>query len=66
MNVPSTTEMTVETAAISTDVAKADARPSTLNGSVQWSSVKPDQVRLKRPSGSLNENCTTMKIGMKR
>jgi hypothetical protein len=44
----------------------ASPSPSTANGCFQWSSVKPCHVRLKRPSGSLNEYRTTTAIGMKR
>ena len=32
----------------------------------QWSSVKPCQVKLKRPFGSLNEYSATIAIGTKR
>ena len=66
MNVPSAVAIAVETSAISTEFFSATARSGFANGSSQWSSVKPCQVKLNRPWLSLNENTTTMKIGMKR
>ena len=66
MNVPSAVAISVESSAISTEFFSAVARSGFANGSAQWSSVKPCQVKLKRPLLSLNENRTTMKIGMKR
>ena len=44
----------------------AVARSGFENGCFQASSVKPCQVKLKRPAGSLNENTTITKIGMNR
>ena len=66
MNVPSVTAISVVSAAIESDVVNADCRPSTPNGSFQCFSVKPCQVKLKRPLLSLNENRTITKIGMNR
>jgi hypothetical protein len=66
MNVPSTTASAVDSAAISSEFVSASCRPSTANGLLQWSSVKPSHVRLYRPCGSLNENATTTAIGANR
>ena len=66
MNVPSAVAITVEISAISSEFFSAMPRSGLANGCAQWSSVKPCQVKLKRPWGSLNENRTTMKIGMNR
>ena len=66
MKVPSTVASSVENSAISTEFFRATARSGFANGSAQCDSVKPCQVKLKRPWLSLNENSTTMKIGMKR
>ena len=66
MNVPSAVAITVAMIAISTEFFSAIARSGFANGCAQWSSVKPCQVKLKRPWLSLNENRTTMKIGMNR
>ena len=66
MNVPSAVASSVAQSAISSEFLSAIARSGLANGSFQWSSVKPCHVKLKRPLLSLNENRTTMKIGMKR
>ncbi len=66
MNVPSAAAIAVEMSAISTLLVSALARSGSANGSAQWRRVKPCQVKLKRPWLSLNENRTTMKIGMNR
>ena len=66
MNVPSTVASSVESSAISSEFLSATARSGFANGSAQCDSVKPCHVKLKRPWLSLNENRTTMKIGMKR
>src|SRR3979409_66930 len=66
MNVPSATAIAVEISAISSEFLRAVARSGSANGCAQWVSVKPCQVKLKRPLLLLNENRTTMKIGMKR
>ena len=66
MNVPSAVAISVEIAAISSEFLSAVARSGSANGCAQWRSVKPCQVKLKRPLLSLNENRTTMKIGMNR
>ncbi len=66
MNVPSAVAIAVEISAISTLLVSAFARSGSANGSAQWRSVKPCQVKLKRPWLSLNENRTTMKTGMNR
>ena len=66
MNVPSAVAITVESSAISSEFCSAVARSGFANGCSQWSSVKPCHVKLKRPWLSLNENRTTMKIGMNR
>ena len=66
MNVPSAVAMSVENSAITSEFFSAVARSGLANGCAQWSSVKPCQVKLKRPLFALNENRTTMKIGMNR
>jgi hypothetical protein len=66
MNVPSAVARIVESSAISSEFFSAIARSGFSNGSAQCDSVKPCHVKLKRPLLSLNENRTTMKIGMKR
>ena len=66
MNVPSAVAIAVEISAISTELVSALARSGSANGCSQWRSVKPCQVKLKRPWLSLNENRTTMKTGMNR
>ena len=66
MKVPSTVAIAVETSAIRNEFFIAVARSGFSNGSAQCSSVKPCQVKLKRPAGSLNEKTTITKIGMKR
>ncbi len=66
MNVPSSTASAVDSAAMSSELVSASRSPSTANGCFQWSSVKPSHVRLKRPSGSLNEKRITTAIGTKR
>ena len=66
MNVPSAVAIRVEISAISTELVSAFARSGSANGCSQWRSVKPCQVKLKRPWLSLNENRTTMKTGMNR
>ena len=66
MNVPSAVAIAVEISAISTELVNAFARSGSANGCAQWRSVKPCQVKLKRPWLSLNENAMMMKIGMKR
>ena len=66
MNVPSAVAISVAMIAISTEFFSAVARSGLANGSAQWSSVNPCQVKLKRPWLSLNENRTTMKTGMNR
>ena len=66
MNVPSAVAISVAMIAISSEFLSAVARSGLANGCAQWSSVKPCQVKLKRPWLSLNENRTTMKTGMNR
>ncbi len=66
MKVPSTTAISVEMIAISTELISALDRSGSANGCCQWRRVKPSQVKLKRPLLSLNENRTTMKTGMNR
>jgi hypothetical protein len=66
MNVPSAVAISVAMIAISTEFFSATARSGLANGLAQWSSVKPCQVKLKRPRLSLKENRTTMKTGMNR
>jgi hypothetical protein len=66
MNVPSVVAMTVEIRAMAREFCIAEARSGSANGCAQWSSVKPCQVKLKRPLFALNENRTTMKMGMNR
>jgi hypothetical protein len=66
MKVPRAVAMTVAMSAIRMEFLSATARSGFSNGFAQWSSVKPCQVKLKRPLLSLKENRTTMKIGMKR
>src|SRR3954468_4095998 len=66
MKVPSAVAIAVEISAISTEFVSALARSGSANGCAQWRSVKPSQVKLKRPLLSLNENRTTMKTGMNR
>jgi hypothetical protein len=66
MTVPSATASAVDRTPMSSELRSASPSPSTANGCFQWSSVKPCHVRLKRPSGSLNEYRTTTAIGMKR
>src|SRR4051812_2995316 len=66
MKVPSAVAITVEMRAITSEFLSADARSGSANGCAQCSSVNPCHVKLNRPLLSLNENRTTMKIGMKR
>ena len=66
MNVPSAVAISVEMSAITSEFFSAEARSGSANGCAQWSSVKPCHVKLKRPLLLLNENRTTMKIGMNR
>jgi hypothetical protein len=66
MNVPSAVAITVAMTAISSDVCSACARSGSANGCFQCVSVKPCQVKLKRPLLSLNENRAMMKTGMNR
>jgi hypothetical protein len=66
MNVPSVVAISVEIPAIRSEFFIAVAMSGFANGFAQWSSVKPCHVKLNRPAGSLNENRTMMKIGMKR
>src|SRR5690348_15411505 len=66
MNVPSAVAIAVEISAISTELVSAFDRSEAAKGCCQWRSVKPCQVKLKRPLLSLNENRTTMKTGMNR
>ena len=66
MNVPSAVAISVAMIAISSEFFSAVAGRGSANGCAQWSSVKPCQVKLKRPWWSLNENRTTMKTGMNR
>ena len=58
--------MTVVTSAMISEFCSAVVRSELENGCSQCLSVKPCQVKLKRPWLSLNEKRTTMKIGMKR
>jgi hypothetical protein len=55
MNVPSVTAMIVDTSAISSEFCSAVARSPLAKGCSQCFSVKPCQVKLKRPWLSLNE-----------
>jgi hypothetical protein len=66
MNVPSATAMTVASSAIVSEFSSALVRSGSEKGFFQWASVKPCQVKLKRPLLSLKPKRTTMKIGMKR
>ena len=66
MKVPSAVAITVEISAIRNEFFIAVARSGFVNGCSQLSSVKPCQVKLNRPAGSLNENTTITKIGMNR
>ena len=53
--VPMTSAIAVASSPITIDFSKAGPSPCGLNGCSQWRSVKPCQVKLKRPWLSLNE-----------
>ena len=55
MNVPSATAMTVVTSAMISEFCSAVVRSELEKGCSQCLSVKPCQVKLKRPWLSLNE-----------
>ena len=48
------------------DLQRAARARDSRTGSSSSSSVKPCQVKLKRPAGLLNENAMTIAIGRKR
>ncbi len=56
----------VERPAISRLAFIASSSPGTANGCIHASSEKSCQTKLKRPSGSLNENSRMIAIGVSR
>ena len=63
---PRAVAISVETAAISSDVSSASCTPGTANGCFQASRLNSSQMKLKRLAGLLNEKTTITAIGSSR
>ena len=62
--VPRIVAITVDSAASSRLVTSASVSSGIANASLQCSSVKPSQVKLNLPAGSLNEKTAITAIGI--
>ena len=66
MSVPSAVAITVDTAAISSEVLSASPTPCTAKGCFQASRLNSCQMKLKRPVGLLKEKTMMTAIGSRR